>query len=139
MEYYRIRRRVLSYRTTFLANNLYLPNVTLPIIDSGDDSSTPFTSTPSVIQTEIVNVGGGSAVARAEMTGTGLGKNLVITAMPQSSLPSTITPPLTTVYQYLSITSSTITGAVSKVTFYFIVPQSWLTEHGFTKIGRAHV
>jgi PGF-pre-PGF domain-containing protein len=115
-----------------LANNLYLPNVILPIIDSGDDSSTPFTSTSSIIQTEIVNVGGGSAVARAEMTGTGLGKNLVITAMPRSSLPSTITPPLTTVYQYLFITSSTITGAVSKITFDFSVPQSWLTAHGFT-------
>jgi PGF-pre-PGF domain-containing protein len=122
-----------------LANNLYLPNLILPVIDSGgdssnsgDDSSTPFTSTPSVIQTETVNVGGGSAVARAEMTGTGLGKNLVITAMQQSSLPSTIAPPLTTVFQYLSITSSTITGAISKITFDFSVPQSWLTEHGFT-------
>jgi PGF-pre-PGF domain-containing protein len=115
-----------------LANNLYLPNVILPIIGSGDDSSITFTSPAIVIQTEIVNVGGGSAVARANMTGTGLGKNLVITAMPLSSLPSTIAPPLTIVYQYLSITSSTITGAVSKITFDFSVPQSWLTEQGFT-------
>jgi PGF-pre-PGF domain-containing protein len=100
--------------------------------DPGTDGSTSFISTSGVTVTEIVNVGGGSAVTRAEMTGTGLGKNLVITAMPRSNLPTSISPPPTTVFQYLSITSSTITGVISQITFDFSVPQSWLTEHGFT-------
>ena len=98
----------------------------------GDDGMPPPVSDSGVTQTEIVNVGGGSAVTRAEMTGTGLGKNLVITAFPRSNLPLTIAPPLTTVYQYLSITTSTITGTVSQTTLDFSVPQSWITEHGFT-------
>jgi len=100
--------------------------------DSSEDYPSSFTNTTGVSRTEIVNVGGGSAVTRAAMTGTGLGKNLVITAMPRSSLPATMAPPPTTVYQYLSITSSTITGVVSQITLDFSVPQSWLTEHGFT-------
>lgn len=82
--------------------------------------------------TESVNVGGGSAVTRAEMTGINLGKNLVITAMPKSGLPATMAAPPTTVYQYISITSSTIPGVVDHTVFDFSVPQSWLTEHGFS-------
>jgi hypothetical protein len=66
------------------------------------------------------------------MTGTNLGKNLVITAFPHSNLPSTITTPPTTVYQYLSITTSTIPGVVSQTSLDFNVPQSWITEHEFT-------
>jgi len=56
----------------------------------------------------------------------------VITAMPRSNLPTNMAPPPTTVYQYLSITSSTITGVVNQTALDFSVPQSWLTEHGFT-------
>jgi len=97
-----------------------------------DGGSESFASIAGVSRTEIVNVGGGSAVTRAEITGTGLGKNLVITAMPRSDLPTTIAAPSTIVYQYMSITSSTITGVVSQITLDFSVPQSWLTEHRFT-------
>jgi uncharacterized delta-60 repeat protein len=82
--------------------------------------------------TETVNVGGGSAVTRAEMTGTDLGKNLVISAFPKKSLPLGMVTPNTTVYQYLSIVSSAVPGVVNKTAFDFSVPQSWLTEHGFT-------
>jgi len=102
------------------------------ISGSSDDGPTSIANTAGVIKTEIVNVGGKSAVTRAEMTGTGLGKNLVITAMPKSTLPATIAVPPTTVYQYLSITSSTITGKVNEINLDFSVPQSWLTEHGYT-------
>jgi len=52
--------------------------------------------------------------------------------MPKSILPATIAAPPTIVYQYLSITSSTITGTVNEITLDFSVPQSWLTEHGYT-------
>ena len=99
--------------------------------DSSDYSPASIASTSGATKTEIVNVGGGSSVTRAEMTGTGLGKNLVVTAMPRSNLPTTMTTPPSTVYQYMSITSSTITGVVSQTTLDFNVPQSWLTEHGF--------
>ena len=83
------------------------------------------------MKTETVNVGGGSAVLRATVTGTGLGRNLVITSMPHPDLPATIAAPPTPVYQYLSITSSTITGVVNQTTLDFSVPQAWLTDHGF--------
>ena len=107
---------------------------TNPGLDSSSDSYNPasFASTAGATKTEIVNVGGGSAVTRAEMTGTGLGKNLVITSMPRSNLPTTMAAPPTTVYQYMSITSSTITGVVSETSMEFNVPQSWLTEHSYT-------
>ena len=48
-----------------------------------------------------MNVGGGSAVSRAEVTGTNLGKNLVVTAFPRNNLPSDIALTQTTVYQYI--------------------------------------
>ena len=102
------------------------------ISGSSDDGPTSIANTAGISKTEIVNVGGKSAVTRAELTGTGLGKNLVITAMPKSILPATIAAPPTIVYQYLSITSSTITGTVNEITLDFSVPQSWLTEHGYT-------
>ncbi len=79
-----------------------------------------------------MNVGGGSAVSRAEINGTNLGKNLVVTAFPRNNLPSGIALTQTTVYQYLSIVSSTIPGVVDQATLEFSVPQAWLTEHGFT-------
>jgi PGF-pre-PGF domain-containing protein len=107
--------------------------------DSGSSDDTPSSNTPAPTTTpfgttitETVNVGGGSAVTRAEVTGTNLGKNLVITAFPRNNLPSGIAAPNTTVYQYISITSSTIPGVVNRTTLDFSVPQSWLTEHGFT-------
>jgi len=100
--------------------------------NGGSDSAPSEPITRSITETKTVNVGGGSAVFRAEMTGTDLGKNLVITAMPRSNLPTNMAPPPTTVYQYLSITSSTITGVVNQTALDFSVPQSWLTEHGFT-------
>ena len=79
---------------------------------SGSDYSTLpdsiTTSLPSKNITEIVNVGGGSAITRSEVTGTDLGRNLVITAFPRDSLPEGIAVPQTTVYQYISITTSTI-------------------------------
>jgi PGF-pre-PGF domain-containing protein len=104
--------------------------------DSGGDFPPQITPTPTTTFigktiTETVNVGGGSAVTRAEMTGTNLGKNLVITAFPRNSLLSNIAEPQTTVYQYITIVSSTIPGVVNKTTLEFSVPQSWLTEHGF--------
>jgi PGF-pre-PGF domain-containing protein len=78
-----------------------------------------------------VNVGGGSAVTRAEMTGTSLGKNLVITGMQKSVLPATMAAPNTTVFQYISITTSTIPGVINQTLLDFSVPQSWLTGNGF--------
>ena len=104
---------------------------------SGGDTPFSITSTPTTPPsgktiTETVNVGGGSAVTRAEMTGSDLGKNLVITAFPRKNLPSGVVAPPTMVYQYISIVSSAITGIVNRTTFDFSVPQSWLTEQGFT-------
>ncbi len=105
----------------------------IPIPTPYDDSSDEtFVRTPGPTRTETVNVGGGSAVTRAEMTGTDLGSNLVITAMPRSTLPATMAAPPTTIYQYISITSSTITGVVNQTTLDFNIPLSWLTEHGFS-------
>jgi PGF-pre-PGF domain-containing protein len=105
--------------------------------DSGGDippiiTPSPITSPIGKTITETVNIGGGSAVTRAEVTGTDLGKNLVVTAFPRSSLPSNMSVPQTTVYQFISLTSSTIPGIVNQTTLEFSVPQSWLTEHGFT-------
>ena len=116
------------------ADALAMAGLTLPAVTPFPDNSdgpASLVSKTDISRTETVNVGGGSAVTRATMTGTGLGKNLVITAMPRTTLPATIAAPLTTVYQYLSITSSTITGVVSQTTLEFTIPQSWLTEHGF--------
>jgi len=105
---------------------------TTPVVNNGgDDSYSPIINPVDKTMTETVNVGGGSAVTRAEMTGINLGNNLVITAMPRSNLPATMVAPPTTVYQYISITSSTIPGVVDNTVFDFSVPQSWLTEHGF--------
>ncbi len=110
-------------------------------VDYGSSSSedSPFSITPTPTTrpsgktiTETVNVGGGSAVTRAEMTGSDLGKNLVITAFPRKSLPPGMGTPNTTVYQYISIVSSAIPGVVNQTTLDFSVPRSWLTEHGFT-------
>ena len=98
----------------------------------GDDGSPSFISTSGKIMTVTVNVGGGSAVTRTDMTGTNLGKNLVITALPRSNLPTGIAPPPTIVYQYMSITTSTIPGVVIQTALDFSVPLSWITEHGFT-------
>ncbi|MCK9592509.1 MAG: PGF-pre-PGF domain-containing protein, partial [Methanoregula sp.] len=109
--------------------------VTVNNDDYGESYEPPSPSTLSAIDrtiTETVNVGGGSVVTRAEMTGSDLGKNLVITAFPRKSLPSGMVTPNTTVYQYISIVSSTIPGVVNQTTLDFSVPQSWLTEHGFT-------
>ena len=100
--------------------------------NGGDDSYSPIINPVGKTITETVNVGGGSAVTRAEMTGINLGKNLVITAMPRSGLPATMVAPPTTIYQYISITSSTITGVVDHTVFDFSISQSWLTENGFT-------
>ena len=106
---------------------------TTPVVNNGGDDSGPPTVNPvDKTITETVNVGGGSAVTKAEMTGVNLGKNLVITAMPRSNLPAAMAAPPTTVYQYISITSSTIPGVVDHTVFDFNVPQSWLTEHGFS-------
>ena len=63
--------------------------------DSGGDIPSPLTPNPTTTLvgktiTETVNVGGGSAVSRAEVTGTNLGKNLVVTAFPRNNLPSGI-------------------------------------------------
>lgn len=117
------------------ADALAMATLTLPVVslrpDGGDDGPVSLARKEDVSRTEIVNVGGGSAVTRASMTGTGLGKNLVVTAMPRSTLPSAMAAPPTTVYQYMSISTSTITGVVSETTLDFVVPQSWLTEHGF--------
>ena len=99
--------------------------------DNNDDSGPPNIKSVATTMTEIVNVGGGSAVTKAEMTGVNLGKNLVITAMPRNNLPASMAAPPTTVYQYISITSSTIPGVVDHTVFDFSVPLSWLTEHGF--------
>ena len=109
--------------------------------DEGSDSGEDIPSPSFQIQpypplaktiTETVNVGGGSAVSRAEVTGTNLGKNLVVTAFPRNNLPSDISLTQTIVYQYISVVSSTIPGVVDQATLEFSVPQSWLTEHGFT-------
>jgi PGF-pre-PGF domain-containing protein len=105
--------------------------------DSSGDISPPIvpnptTPTPVKTITETVNVGGGSAVSRAEVTGTNLGKNLVVTAFPRNNLPSGIALTQTTVYQYMSIVSGTIPGVVDQAILEFSVPQSWLTERGFT-------
>ncbi len=105
--------------------------------DSGGDIPPPIPPNPTTTLTgttinETVNVGGGSAVNRAEVTGTNLGKNLVVTAFPRNSLPSNIALTQMTVYQYISLVSSTIPGVVDQVILEFSVPQSWLTEHGFT-------
>ena len=120
--------KTLSPEMAAKIGNLF---TTPPVPDSGGEDSYSPNVNPDRITTQMVNVGGGSAVTRAAMTGVNLGKNLVITAMPKGSLPSNLVAPPTTVYQYLSITSSNIPGVVDQTVFDFSVPQSWFTEHGY--------
>ena len=101
---------------------------------SGDTRDTTVRKSQGGASVTLVNVGGGSAVKKAEVTGTDLGKNFVITAMPREVLPQSITAPLTTVYQYQSITTSSVPGTLSQAALDFSVPLSWITEHGF-KVG----
>jgi len=101
---------------------------------SGDTRDTSVSKSHGGASVTLVNVGGGSAVTKAEVVGTDLGKNLVVTAMPRDVLPQSITAPSTTVYQYQSITMSSIPGTLNQAALDFSVPLSWITEHGF-KIG----
>ena len=78
--------------------------------DSGGSDSPPPSPVTAIVVNQTVNVGGGSAVTRAEMTGTNLGKTLVVTAMPLSALPASIPAPSTTVFQNIAITTSTDPG-----------------------------
>jgi len=82
---------------------------------------------------ETVNVGGGSIITRADVAGSDLGKTLVITARPVDSLPTSLAGAPAKVYQYLSITTSTIPGTLNQATLSFSIPKSWLTANGFTK------
>ncbi|AGB03074.1 hypothetical protein Metfor_2063 [Methanoregula formicica SMSP] len=101
---------------------------------SGNGGSSDPPGMTSVSKTkDVVNVGGGSAVTSVEAVGTNLGKNLVITARPVSPLPSTIKSLSTPVYQYISITTSTIPGTLSQAILSFNVPKSWLSANALTK------
>ncbi len=100
--------------------------------DSGGSDSPPPSPVTVMVVNQTVNVGGGSAVTRAHMTGTNLGKTLVVTAMPLITLPASIPAPSTTVFQNIDITTSTIPGVVNQTLLDFKVPQAWLTDHGYS-------
>ena len=78
--------------------------------DSGGSDSPPPSPVTAMVVNQTVNVGGGSAVTRAQMTGTNLGKTLVVTAMPLGALPASIPAPSTTVFQNIELTTSTDPG-----------------------------
>jgi PGF-pre-PGF domain-containing protein len=86
---------------------------------------------PAASTTVAVNVGGNSAITSVAVTGTGI-SNLIVTALPQSAPPASITAPATTVYQYMEVIPARYT-TISSVTFNFDVPTSWLAGKGYTK------
>lgn len=101
--------------------------------DSGPAAQRPVAPpvVPAASTTIAVNVGGNSAITTVAVTGTGV-SNLVVTALPRSAPPASITPPATTVYQYMEVTPARYT-TISSVTFNFNVPTTWLAEKGYTK------
>jgi PGF-pre-PGF domain-containing protein len=86
---------------------------------------------PGESVTASVNVGGGTAVTKADITGTGLSK-AVVTSNPVSALPSSVSPASTTVYQYLDITQAGAT-TINQAALGFAVSKSWLAEKGYGK------
>lgn len=113
--------------------------VPVPTNDGGSDTSGSFAAqqpgAQPVVQaassTVAVNVGGNSAITSVAVTGTGV-SNLIVTALPQSAPPASVTAPATTVYQYMEVVPARYT-TISSVTFNFNVPVTWLAEKGFTK------
>jgi PGF-pre-PGF domain-containing protein len=113
-----------------------------PAPDTGGGSSSPPSAVPqqqvqqqvvAETKTVTVNVGGESAVTKAEVTGAGLGQNFVVTSLPVVDLPASVTKAPTTVFQYDKVTTSTVPGTVGQITLQITVPDSWLAQKGFTK------
>jgi PGF-pre-PGF domain-containing protein len=110
------------------------PPVSVPAGDSeGGAPAAP--AAPAVAvgesKTVSVNVGGASAISRVAVTGTGI-NDVIVTALTRTDLPASITPPATTVYQYMTVSPARYT-TISSVMFNFNIPASWLAEKGYTK------
>ncbi len=110
----------------------------VPPADNGAGAAPGTVSQQQVVQQQIVaetktvsvNVGGNSAITMVAVTGSGI-NDVIVTAVPQSELPASITAPATTVYQYIAVTPARFT-TISSATFNFKVPASWLADKGFS-------
>jgi PGF-pre-PGF domain-containing protein len=81
-------------------------------------------------RTVSVNVGGDSAIIRAEITGVGV-SDAIVTAVARAELPASVPKPTGPVYQVVDVSSgraAEITGAV----LTFSVPSSWLAGQGIS-------
>jgi subtilisin family serine protease len=129
-----------SYTVTLQASDAYgystlrragYISIAGPQPTAGADNDDGGPAPAAVASTGTVNVGGDSAVSRAEVRGTGV-SGFILTGMviekPAGEAPPGI------VYQYLDLAPArytTITGA----TVFFSVPRAWLDEHGFAPAG----
>ena len=82
------------------------------------------------IATEPVNVGGNSAIEKANVTGKGVSE-MVVTAMLLSTLPSGVPSVVDPVYQYIDVTPAHFT-TISLAVIEFGVPLSWIEEQHTT-------
>ena len=99
-----------------------------PWNDGGGDS--PAVIPVQLLTTNDVNVGGNSAVARVNVTGTGIG-GLIVTGTVRSSPPAEVPPAPGSAYQYIDLVPARF-GKITGATITFTVPVLWLEEHGFS-------
>jgi len=103
------------------------------VVSGSDSDSDSQGSSPNVVQpvepaasTESVTIGGASAFDKATVTGRGI-SDMVITAQPISSLPSSVPALDAPVYQYIEVTPARY-SSVQSAFITFDVPLSWIEE-----------
>ena len=85
---------------------------------------------PGISTTNVVNVGGNSAVTQVAITGTGI-SGAIVTSIVVIGPGEGNSPPPGDVYEYMDITPAQFT-TIDNVVISFTVPVSWLEEHHLT-------
>ncbi len=123
--------------TDFITANPAPTPTPTPTPEQSTDTSDISVSTPLAtpvqelsIATEPVNVGGNSAIEKANVTGKGVSE-MVVTAKILSTLPPGVPSIVDPVYQYIDVTPAHFT-TISLAVIEFGVPLSWIEEQHTT-------